>query len=86
MIEQQYTDKEALYSRFAHFLGGFQELVSRNTCFDRKSEKNRALCQNEHSLGFSHFVQVGNEPHFIGVFSPKVGNTIHFSPKKMSEP
>jgi len=37
-------------------------------------------------LGPSDCNQVGNEYHFTGVFGPKVGNTIHFLPEKMSEP
>ena len=35
-----------------------------------------------HSLGPSHHNQVENEYLFIRVFSPEVGNTIHFLPQK----
>ncbi len=45
-----------------------------------------SLRQGMLDFGSKHFCQVGNEYHFIGVFIPKVGNTIHFRPKKMSEP
>jgi len=39
-----------------------------------------------HSLDPSHYDQVGNEHHCIGVLSPEVGNTIHFLGQKMNEP
>jgi hypothetical protein len=68
------------------FLRSLKELATRNVCFERKNEKYVSLCQNMHSLGPGHIDQVGNEHHFIGVFSPEVGNTIHFLPPKMTEP
>jgi hypothetical protein len=55
-------------------------------CFYNGAEQLLLTLTKTLGFGPKHFCQVGNELHFMGVFSPQVGNTIHFLPEKMSEP
>jgi hypothetical protein len=48
-----------------------KDLAQRNVSFERQSEKYALLEQSVPSTGPGRHDQLGNERHFIGVFSPQ---------------
>ncbi len=63
-----------------------ESIASRNASFLMLNTQYFSLRQEVFSPSLNHRHQVGNEQHFLGVCSPKVGNESYVPSHKTSEP